>query len=284
MAAPAGPTAGLVLAGGRSTRMGSPKAELEWHGSTLLRRVTGLVARGVDGPVVVVRAAGQPLPSLPAAVEVLDDDTDGSGPLQGIATGLCALQDRAEHAFVCSTDLPLLHPAFVRAVARAARDVDVALPVVAGHRQPLAACYRTSLGERAVALLAAGRPRPAFLFEDAEVRQLDEPALLDDVRLAKADPGLSSVTGANTPEQYRALRELPAPEVVVQRFGVLATAGGRGDRTVRAATLARAAQAVGLVLDKHVLAAVNGDQMVRDPELPLASGDVVAFLSADAGG
>ena len=65
---------------------------------------------------------------------------------------------------------------------------------------------------------------------------------------------------------------------------MLGTAGGRGDRTVRAATLAQAAQAVDLVLDRHVLAAVNGDQMVRDPELPLATGDVVAFLSADAGG
>jgi molybdopterin-guanine dinucleotide biosynthesis protein A len=53
---------------------------------------------------------------------------------------------------------------------------------------------------------------------------------------------------------------------------------------VRAATLAAAAAAVGLVLDRHLLAAVNGDQAVRDGELPLADGDVVAFLSADAGG
>ena len=276
--------AAVVLAGGRSSRMGSPKAHLEWHGSTLLRRVVGLVARSVDGPVVVVRAPGQDLPALPDAVEVLDDPVEGSGPLQGLATGLSALRATDEHAFVCSTDLPLLHPAFVRAVTRAGRDADVALPVVDGHRQPLMACYRTALGERAGELLAAGRSRPAFLLEDADVRVLDEPTLLADVALAKADPALQSVTGVNTPEQYRALRELSAPEVVVQRFGVLASGGERGDRTVRAATLAAAAQAVGLVLDRHVLAAVNGDQMVRDPELPLAAGDVVAFLSADAGG
>ena len=277
-------TAAVVLAGGRSSRMGSPKAELEWHGSTLLRRVVGLVARGVDGPVVVVRAAGQPLPALPSAVEVLDDDQDGSGPLQGMATGLLALQARAEHAFVCSTDLPLLHPAFVRAVCRAAQAVDVALPVVDGHRQPLAACYRTALAERARTLLAAGRSRPAFLLEDADVRELDADALLADAAVAAGDPGLASVTGTNTPTEYRALREQPAPPVTVQRFGVLASGGQSGDRTVQAATLGAAARAVDLVLDRHVLAAVNGDQMVRDPELPLAAGDVVAFLSADAGG
>ena len=277
-------TAAVVLAGGRSSRMGQPKAALEWHGSTLLRRVVGLVQRGVDGPVVVVRAAGQPLPPLPASVDVLDDESDGRGPLQGMATGLGALQERAEHAFVCSTDLPLLHPAFVRAVTRAGQGCDVALPVVAGSRQPLAACYRTGLAGRARALLAEGRPRPAFLLEGADVRVLDDLALLADPALAKADPALTSVTGANTPEQYAALRALPAPDVVVQRYGVLASGGDHGERSVRAATLRAAAEAVGLVLDRHVLAAVNGDQMVRDPELPLATGDAVAFLSADAGG
>jgi molybdopterin-guanine dinucleotide biosynthesis protein A len=264
--------------------MGEPKASLDWHGSTLLRRVAGLVARGVDGPVVVVRARGQDLPPLPPAFEVLEDAAQARGPLEGIATGLAALQDRAAHAFVCSTDLPLLHPAFVRAVARAGQDVDVALPVVDGHRQPLAACYRTALAGRARALLAQDRARPAFLLEGTDVRLLDEPELLGDTALAKADPGLRSVVGVNTPEELRALRALPAPEVLVQRFGVLASGGEHGGRTVRAATLGAAAQAVGLVLDRHLLAAVNGDQAVRDGGLPLAEGDVVAFLSADAGG
>ena len=273
-----------MLAGGRSSRMGEPKAGLEWHGSTLLRRVTGLAARGVDGPVVVVRAPGQDLPALPASVEVVEDTASAHGPLEGIATGLEALHERATHAFVCSTDLPLLHPAYVRVLARAGQDVDVALPVVGGHRQPLAACYRTSLAARARELLAQDRARPAFLLEGADVRVLDERELLADTALAERDPQLQSVRGVNTPEELRALRELPAPEVLVQCFGVLASGGQHGGRTVHAATLAAAAQAVGLVLDRHLLAAVNGDQTVRDGELPLAEGDVVAFLSADAGG
>src|SRR5262245_66621206 len=101
--------AGIVLAGGRSSRMGTPKAALEWHGSTLLRRVTGIVARGVDGPVVVVRAPGQELPPLPERVTVVEDAREGRGPLMGIAAGLAALE--ADAAFVSSTDVPLLHPA-----------------------------------------------------------------------------------------------------------------------------------------------------------------------------
>lgn len=274
----------VVLAGGRSSRMGTSKAALEWHGSTLLRRVVGILARGVDGPVVVVRAASQELPSLPSSVQVVEDAVDGRGPLQGIATGLEALQPDAESAFVCSTDLPFLHPAFVRRVTGALGGADIALPVVRGFRQPLTAAYRTTLAKTALDLLAQGRGRPAFLLEDAAVQVLDEDVLLADARLRAGDPDLLSVSGVNDRTAYDAARAQPAPQVVVQRIGVLASAGGTGTITVRAATLGAAAQAVGLVLDRHLLAAVDGDSVVRDVEAPLVTGDVVTFLSADAGG
>jgi molybdopterin-guanine dinucleotide biosynthesis protein A len=71
--------------------------------------------------------------------------------------------------------------------------------------------------------------------------------------------------------------------VTIQRFGPLA-AGHRGPELLRAATVAEAAAAAGLELDRHVVAALNGDQITRDGETPLAAGDSVFFLSADAGG
>ena len=271
----------VVLAGGRSSRMGAPKSLLEWHGSTLLRRVVGLVSRGCEGPVVVVRAAGQELPELPPSVRVLDDEQQGRGPLQGVAVGLSALQDEVEHAFVCATDLPFLHPRFVRRVARAVDGHDVALPVVAGFRQPLVAAYRTALAARAHDLLAQDRRRVTYLLEDADVAALDEAALLDDAALRGVDPQLESVLGVNDPAAYEQARARPAPEVSVQRFGAFA---GGGTTSLRAATLGAAAGAVGLTLDRHLLAAVDGDAVVRDVQTPLAAGDVVTFLSADAGG
>ena len=274
-------TGAVVLAGGRSSRMGEAKAGLEWHGSTLLRRVVGIAARGVDGTVVVVRSPGQQLPALPAAVEVVDDAGEGRGPLQGMATGLAALQARTDTAFVCSTDLPFLHPALIRRVVAALGEGDVALPVVRGFRQPLVAAYRTALADTARDLLAADRSRASFLLEGAQVRVLQDDDLLADPRLLRVDPELSSVDGVNDRAEYDAARARPAPEVQVQRFGVLA---GSGTTTVRAATLGAAAQAVGLQLDRHLLAAIDGDQVVRDVETPLVQGDVVTFLSADAGG
>ncbi len=264
--------------------MGTPKAALEWHGSTLLRRTSGILSRVADGPVIVVRAPGQVLPELPPGVEIVDDPREGLGPVQGLAAGLAAAADRAEIAFVCSTDLPFLHPAFVRRVLRAIQEgADVALPKARGYQQPLAAAYRTALAPVAAKLVADGRLRPAFLFEECEVTRLDEAALRADPVLAALDPDLDSVLNVNEPGDYQAARARPAPPVTIQRFGILAD-GHRGPEPARAATVAGAAAAAGLELGRHVVAALNGDQITRDGQTPLATGDTVFFLSADAGG
>jgi molybdopterin-guanine dinucleotide biosynthesis protein A len=266
--------------------MGRPKAALEWHGSTLLYRTTALLSRTVGGPVLVVAAPWQDLPELPHGVEVVADPVEGQGPMRGLATGLAALGERTEVAFVCSTDLPFLHPALVRRVLRGFADpeADVVLPIARGYRQPLAAGYRTSLVGLVEKLLGEGDLRPGMLFRHCRVTQLDDDALLADPDLARHDPALDSLVNVNEPDDYAAALARPEPEVVVERFGALASGGQRGPRTVRAASLGAAATAVGIMLDRHIVAAVNGDQMTRDGRLPLVVGDTVAFLSADAGG
>jgi molybdopterin-guanine dinucleotide biosynthesis protein A len=279
--------AGVVLVGGRSVRMGAAKAGLEWHGSTLLRRVVGVVARVVDDSVTVVRAPGQGLPALPAGVEVVDDPVVGRGPLQGIATGLTAVVGRAAVAVVCAVDLPLLHPAFLRRVMRelaADETLDVALPVARGHAQPLAAAYRTGLAPRVTELVDGGGLRAGMLFDRARVLQLDEVALLADPALAAVDPRLDSLQNVNTPADYREARARPAPSVQVRCYGHLDTGVHTGAWPVRAATLGAAAAAVGLVLDRSVVAVLDEgvglDRTVDDPALPLVTGDSVAFLPA----
>jgi molybdenum cofactor guanylyltransferase len=275
---------GIVLTGGRSSRMGTAKAALEWHGSTLLARTVHILLR-VTPTVVVVRAPDQPLPDLPAGTRVLDDPEEGIGPMQGLAVGLAATEDEAEHAFVCSTDLPFLHPVFASHVLdRFTDDVDTVVPHARGHRQPLAAGYRTALAPTVARLLAAGSRKPAMILDACRTLWIDEPSLLADPRLAAVDPDLDSVRNINRPEDYEAARSAPPPVVTIQRYGTLARDGGHGSEHVAAATLGQAAETAGVVLDRHVVAALNGERISRDPHLPLVRGDTVAFLSADAGG
>ena len=103
--------------------------------------------------------------------------------------------------------------------------------------------------------------------------------------LAALDPDLDSVLNVNTPADYASARARPAPEVTVRLFGTLAKGShASGPHVIRAATVGGAADALGIVFDRHVTAALNGDQITRDGTTPLAAGDTVFFLSADAGG
>jgi molybdopterin-guanine dinucleotide biosynthesis protein A len=133
-------------------------------------------------------------------------------------------------------------------------------------------------------LIAADRMRPAFLFERCRVLNLSADDMLRDSAVARLDPQLRSVRNLNERADYEQARALPAPEIRVERFGTLAPAAGDRRTTVRAWSLGGVAAAVGMTLDEHVVAALNGDQITRDPEVPLASGDTIAFMVADAGG
>src|SRR5262245_6695741 len=106
-------TAGIILCGGQSSRMGRPKAWLPFTGETLLARVVRILS-GVVGPIVAVAAPKQDVPSLPEHVILVRDEVEGRGPLQGLAAGLAALQGKADAAYLSSCDVPFLQPAVVQ--------------------------------------------------------------------------------------------------------------------------------------------------------------------------
>lgn len=189
----------IVVCGGKSTRMGSPKALLPFGDEVLLQRMVRIVREAIDGPIVVVAAAGQALPLLPVDVDVVVDENDGRGPMEGLRAGMKRLSERCDVAYVTSCDAPLLHSAVVRKICEATAGVDAAAPRAAGYLQPLAAAYRVDVVLPHIEdLLAADRRRPMLLFERVKTNILDEAALVD------VDPKLDSLRNLNTPDDYRA--------------------------------------------------------------------------------
>src|SRR5262245_64236372 len=98
---------GIVLCGGRSTRMGSSKALLPFGPELMLQRVVRLLSQVVS-PIVVVAAPGQEIPPLPADVILTRDEREGRGPLEGLLAGLTAIAPHADAAYATSCDVPLL--------------------------------------------------------------------------------------------------------------------------------------------------------------------------------
>lgn len=189
--------------------MGRPKAWLPFGGEALLQRVVRRVSEAA-WPIVIVAAPDQEIPPLSSDIRVVRDPVEGRGPLQGIAVGLGAMEGHADAAFVSSTDAPFLEPALIRRLAALrSGGFDIVVPRADDHHHPLCAVYACSVRPEADALLAAGRPRPFFLFERVRTLVADAPLLLEDPALAAVDPTLRSLRNLNTPEDYEAaLREL----------------------------------------------------------------------------
>jgi molybdopterin-guanine dinucleotide biosynthesis protein A len=191
---------GIVLCGGKSTRMGQSKALLRFGPETMLQRVVRLLGSVVQ-PIVAVAAVDQALPALPPSVIVTRDEREGRGPLEGLRAGLKALPPAVEAAYVTSCDVPLLVPGFVGQMLELCDGFDIAVMEIDGFTHPLSAVYCRTTLPYVEDLLARDRLRPAFLFDAVRTRRV-RPAEMT------SDPGLRTLRNLNTPEDYqRALAE-----------------------------------------------------------------------------
>ena len=186
-------TFGIVLAAGRSTRMGSAKPLLEAHGTSFLRRaVTVLREGGCDAVVVVV----PPDPSMreeaeAAGAAVVVNDATNSEQVDSLRMALDALPADALAAVVLPVDHPLVESSTVRALLDAfvATRSAVVLPVRAGEpghpaliaRALFDAVRPAELPEGLRTVLAAYADRTTYVnVEDPGVAiDLDTPADLE---------------------------------------------------------------------------------------------------------
>lgn len=165
----------------------------------MLQRTVRTVGGAIAGPIVVVAAADQSLPALPADVVVVVDARGDRGPLEGMAAGLRYLAALSEIAFVTSCDVPLLTPDFVRLIlGQLGPDDDAAAPQFDGFLHPLSAAYRiANVLPRVESLLAGDSLRASGVFAGIRTRAIDEPTL------RAVDPSLASLRNINTPDDYR---------------------------------------------------------------------------------
>jgi molybdopterin-guanine dinucleotide biosynthesis protein A len=187
--------AGIVLAGGKSTRMGTSKAWLPFGSETMLQRVVRIL-NTVVAPIVVVAAAGQDLPPLADDVIITRDEREDRGPLEGIRAGLKALPPSVDTAYITSCDVPLLVPGFVTEMIDLAAGFDATVMEIDGFPHPLSAIYRRAVLPHVEELLSHDRLRPVFLYDRVKTRKVG-PAEIT------ADPELKTLRNLNSPDDYQ---------------------------------------------------------------------------------
>lgn len=187
---------GFILAGGKSTRMGTDKAFIEFEGHTLLERALSL-ARSVTPDVRIVGAREKFAPFAP----VVEDIFRERGPLGGIHAALRS--SKTELNFMLAVDMPFVSKTFLQYLiseARNSTEATVIVPLSEGRRQPLCALYRLRFAEVAEQALLAGRNKIDSLFDAVETRVMEED------ELDRAGFSGAIFRNLNTPEQLEQQR------------------------------------------------------------------------------
>jgi molybdopterin-guanine dinucleotide biosynthesis protein A len=294
----------IVLAGGKSSRMGKPKALLPFDNEPIIVHIVSTLRR-LFAEVVVVAAPGQELPAMP--VTLVRDDVAHQGPVGGIYYGLTA--SREDVSFVTSCDSAFLNPRLIGHLVSQISDHDVVVPHWQGRFQPLHAVYRRSVLPLLEAQLARGELRPIYLFEKVRTLRVDE----DEIR--RFDPDGSSFFNMNSPEDYaEALKRWGEPGrrrdsertdsicCTVELFGAarltaktreiaVVLPSGATFSQLFAALAEKLPVLVGRVISPDgsrlmsgYACNVNGLDFVRSSTATVNAGDNIAILSADAGG
>lgn len=197
--------AALILAGGRSRRMGKPKESLPFLGTTLLGRTVDTLLDCAWPVVVVGRGGDQELPPFSIEAEVVHDERPGAGPLWALATGMRQLLGKGlvgeqDATLVTGCDHPFLLADAVGWLAERLGDHQLVIPRAAGVLQPLCAVYRLDILPAVTALLAEGIDTPRTLAERVRTRVLEEE------ELRRFDSGLRFLRSVDTPEAYEQAR------------------------------------------------------------------------------
>jgi molybdenum cofactor guanylyltransferase len=191
----------IILAGGRSTRMGTNKALLPLPGNRNLTFVEHLASTLIPfctETILVARDSNDAANYTLPGVQVITDKVLDHGPLMGIYTGLSAIQ--AQGALVVAVDMPFIQPALVSFLLSQPPTDSMLVPLVNNVPQVLLAVYPHTILPLIDDRIQQGRHDPRSLLEVAPVQYIE------DAQLRLVDPELRSFVNVNTPEELEYLQ------------------------------------------------------------------------------
>ena len=187
-----------ILAGGKSSRMGTDKSFVRVLGRPLIEDIVAQVADvGTETILITNRPDDYRYLGLPLFTDVLPD----KGALGGIYTAIHS--STQPHTLCVACDMPFVVPPLLGfLISLIPQGDDAIIPRLAGEAEPFRAIYaRACLGPIRAAL-DAGKMRVISFFPEVRVRFVDEP------ELDRYDPQHLSFFNVNTPEDLEQARKL----------------------------------------------------------------------------
>jgi molybdopterin-guanine dinucleotide biosynthesis protein A len=127
---------GIILAGGRSSRLGRDKTLLTINNETLIKRTIRVLSEVADEIIIASNHTAKY--NLPGLIEV-PDTFSGMGPMGGMHAGLIAAKHT--HAFVVSCDMPFFSSELAKFLVDRKDGYDVIVPQINKRWEPLCGVY-----------------------------------------------------------------------------------------------------------------------------------------------
>jgi molybdenum cofactor guanylyltransferase len=188
------PITGIVLAGGRSRRMGRDKSTLEFNGKSLVEYAIDAL-KPLCGKVVI---SSNNFVYDYTGCEVWPDELPGQAPMIGIYS--CLKRSTTEYNMVLSCDMPMISTAVLQYLLENIQDKDVAVPLHKdGFIEPLCGIYKKS----ATGILKDFIDKNNFRLNEC-IRAASHQLVLFDSNQSFYSPTL--FTNINTPEDFNRLK------------------------------------------------------------------------------
>lgn len=189
---------GVILAGGKNTRMGANKAFLEIDGIRLIDKTINIY-REIFPEIIIV--TNDPLSYVAFAdAAIVTDIYKDKGPLGGIYTGL--FYSKTPDAFVSACDMPYLSKDFISYLINQAGKHDVIVPELTEGYQPLHAVYSRNCLPSIRRLILMDKLKITGFYRDMRVLTISEK------EIKPFNPDGRLFRNLNTPEDWGKVKRL----------------------------------------------------------------------------
>ena len=181
---------GMILSGGKSTRMGEDKAFIEIEGISIINRIQSLL-KTLFNEIIIVANKRERFANLDATI--YSDLLPERGALGGLYTGL--FFSSYPYSFCVACDMPFLRQSVIEYLINKIPGYDVIVPRTSDGLQPLHAIYSKSCIAPIRKVLEQGKYKIIDFYPLVRVRMIDED------EFSSLDPNKESFINVNTPEE-----------------------------------------------------------------------------------